>query len=82
MEAIGEARVLMKRKYLILTIFTAIYFLPVASNACPLCQAGATKRTNKAYKEVTAFLALLPIIGGGGIFYWLRSGSKDEEANK
>jgi hypothetical protein len=74
----------MKRKYIILSIFVASCFLPALSDACPLCQAGATKRTNKAYTEVTAFLALLPIIGGGGIFYWLHAKSKksDTEVEK
>ena len=64
------------KKFKVLIIFIGIYLSPVFSSACPLCQAGATKRTQKAYEETTAILALLPIVGGGGIFYWLYSRSK------
>ena len=65
-------------KYLLL--FLVLLALPILTVACPLCQAGATKRTASAYKETTALLALLPIAGGGGIFYWLYS--KGREAGK
>jgi len=60
----------------VLIVLMGIYLAPILSSACPLCQAGATKRTQKAYEETTAILALLPIVGGGGIFYWLYSRSK------
>ncbi len=69
----------MKKKYLILVLYTALWILPVVTEACPLCQAGATKKTQKAYEETTALLALLPILGGGGIFYWLYSKNKHRE---
>ena len=54
-------------------VLAAIFVLPNLVNACPLCQAGATKKTQKAYEETTAILALIPILGGGGISYWFIS---------
>lgn len=61
----------MKRKTAILIlIFSAIFLLPSVIEACPLCQGGAEKDTDFAYKGITLFLALLPILGGCGIFYW------------
>lgn len=63
----------------IYTLFIMLAFLPALSDACPLCQAGATKRTQKAYKETTALLALLPLVGAGSIFFWLYSKYKKNQ---
>ena len=57
-------------------LLIAILALPLISDACPLCQAGATKRTQKAYVQTTILLALLPLAGGGGIIYWFLSKAK------
>ena len=66
----------MKRKYITLLVLVGLWTAPAITNACPLCQAGATKKTQKAYEQTTALLALIPLIGGGGIFYWMYSRSK------
>jgi hypothetical protein len=43
-----------------------------AAWACPLCQGGGnTPDTVTAYKGITLFLALLPVGGGGLLFYWI-----------
>jgi hypothetical protein len=53
-------------------IIAAFLLLSSMTNACPLCQGGGySKKTTKAYKQVTLFLGLLPIVGAGGIFYWI-----------
>lgn len=65
----------MKKNGIILVLFTAMLFA-VSADACPLCQAGATKRTQKAYEETTAILALLPLLGAGGIYFWIRKNGK------
>jgi hypothetical protein len=57
-------------------IVVLLLVLPFVVQACPLCQAGATKRTQKAYNETIILLASLPLVGGGGIFYWLYSKRK------
>jgi hypothetical protein len=71
------------KKVKLYTVLTFMFLLPVLADACPLCQAGATKKTQKAYEETTALLALIPILGGGGITYWLYSmvkkNKKDDE---
>ena len=53
-------------------IVLAIVLFSIEANACPLCQGGAAKDTAFAYKGITLFLALLPILGAGGIFYWIK----------
>lgn len=53
-----------------------ILTLPETIAACPLCQGSGTKDTDFAYKGITLFLALLPIIGAWGIFYWIRLQNK------
>ena len=57
------------------SILLAISFLACsfAAAACPLCQSGDgyTQETISAYKGITLLLALLPIIGAGGIFTWI-----------
>lgn len=55
-------------------IFSITLFLSCRLlSACPLCQGGdgISLETIHAYKSVTLFLALLPILGGAGIFYWI-----------
>ena len=47
--------------------------------ACPLCQAGATKKTQSAYLDSTFLLMSLPIISGGALFFWLRAKYKSGE---
>ena len=42
-------------------------------SACPLCQAGATKKTQAAYLDTTFLLMSIPIVGGGIFFFWLRA---------
>lgn len=63
-------------------IFLAIFLLPLMVGACPMCQGGPSKDTVLAYKGITLFLALLPILGGGGIFYWIYLRSKNLKENK
>jgi len=41
--------------------------------ACPLCQAGATKKTQSAYLNTTFLLMSVPIISGGILFFWLKA---------
>lgn len=54
------------------TLITALALLVTASvMACPMCQGKSEGNVITAYKAVTAFLALLPIIGGCSIFYWI-----------
>lgn len=54
------------------SLATALALLITTSiMACPMCQGEAKENTAVAYKAVTAFLALLPIIGGCSIFYWI-----------
>ncbi len=58
----------------------AVSLLPLSALACPLCQAGGTKRTQKAYNETTLLLALLPITGTGAILLWMRSKRRQMES--
>lgn len=61
-----------KKNYIFLIILYAVVF-PAIANACPLCQGGGTtKDTITVYKGITLFLALLPILGAGGIFWWIK----------
>jgi hypothetical protein len=67
----------MKKNILFLVIlFIAI---PFFADACPLCQGGQgyTKETIIAYKWVTAFLALLPMLMAFGIFRWIFKNRKN-----
>ena len=72
----------MKKSKLILIVLAAVFILHVTASACPLCQAGATKRTQKAYEQTTALLALLPILAGGGIGFWLYNKTKHSGQNE
>lgn len=67
----------MKKKHLSLILFLVIFLVPVIAHACPMCQGGPSKDTIFAYKGITLFLALLPIVGAGGIFYWIYLRSKN-----
>ena len=60
---------------LIFFLFVIILF-PSIMAACPLCQGGAKKDTDFAYKGITLFLALLPILWAFAIFYWIKIKSK------
>lgn len=61
------------RKIRVIILLVLICSFSVCVDACPLCQGGQgiSKDTITAYKGVTLFLALLPIIGSAGIFYWI-----------
>lgn len=61
----------MKKTPTISLLLLAIILVSIGANACPLCQGAATKDTDFAYKGITLFLALLPILGAIGIFYWI-----------
>lgn len=45
--------------------------------ACPMCQGKSEGDVITAYKAVTAFLALLPIVGGILIFRWIFRSKKE-----
>ncbi len=60
-------------------LLVTIFALPFMSGACPLCQAGGTKRTQKAYNQSTLLMALLPITGTGAILFWMRAKRKQME---
>ena len=70
------------KKNIWLSIFSILILLPAIAGACPLCQGGASEKTAIAYKGITLFLALMPIIGGGGIFYWIYCKNKTQENEK
>lgn len=54
------------------TLITALaLFITASVMACPMCQGKSEGDVITAYKAITAFLALLPILGGIGIFYWI-----------
>ena len=58
-------------------LFTILLILPSLINACPMCQGGPTEDTITAYKVVTLMLTSLPLILGGGIFWWVRKQQKN-----
>jgi hypothetical protein len=60
-----------EKKYISHLICLVSVIFPLLSNACPMCQGGPSENTIMAYKCITLFLALMPIVGGGGIFYWI-----------
>jgi hypothetical protein len=67
------------KRYKSLLIMIAICAMPFFADACPLCQAGATKRSQKAYNQTIILLACMPLVSGGGIFFWLYSKKKHED---
>jgi hypothetical protein len=58
---------------LVFLIAAILLAFPVVADACPLCQGGggSSQKTIIAYKNTTLFLALLPLVTCGGIFYWI-----------
>ena len=64
----------MKTKFLVFTAFLSYQLLAIGYSAiaCPLCQAGATKKTQSAYLDSTFLLMFTPLIAGGFLFFWLR----------
>lgn len=48
--------------------------VPFIADACPLCQGGGgySQATLTSYKVITGFLASLPMVMGGGIFWWIK----------
>ena len=69
----------MKKNILILVIL--LIALPFFADACPLCQgdAGYSQATLTSYKVITGFLASLPMVMGGGIFWWIYKKKKNME---
>ena len=70
------------KKFLFIVAFVSIaMFLPHIADACPLCQGGQgySPKTLTAYKSITAVLASLPLIMGGGIFWYLRKKFRNAE---
>lgn len=67
------------KKYRTLMVIVAFFIVPFFVSACPLCQAGATKRSQKAYNQTIILLACMPLVSGGGIFYWLYSKRKQQD---
>lgn len=61
-----------KRLFLFL-ILSVILLSPSIADACTMCQgaSGYSKATVNAYRGITLLLAFLPILGGGGLFYWI-----------
>ncbi|MBX7153655.1 MAG: hypothetical protein U0Y96_06080 [Candidatus Kapaibacterium sp.] len=57
----------------VLILVMAFVLHPEVLTACPLCQGGqgVSQQTIAAYKGITLLLALLPVVGAGGIFYWI-----------
>ena len=70
-----------KINHIFILIFVLLIFLPAIADACPLCEGSGTKQTDFAYKGITLFLLLLPILGCGGIFYWMYLKNKNIEEN-
>lgn len=66
----------MKKQLRFFILFIAFLLVPVISNSCPMCQGAPSNDTIFAYKGITLFLALLPIIGAGGIYFWIYLRSK------
>lgn len=63
-------------------VLLLILFIPELCG-CPLCQGGdgIKKETITAYKQVTAFLAGLPVLGGIGLFYWIFKKTKEKSTD-
>jgi hypothetical protein len=64
----------MKTKFHIFIATLGYQFLALGClvSACPLCQAGATQKTQSAYLNTTVLLMSVPIISGGILFFWLK----------
>ncbi len=61
----------MKKILRIIFVLFILLYIPEILEACPMCQGPGSEKTVSAYKQVTLFLAALPILGGAGIFYWI-----------
>ena len=61
-----------------ISTFALMFFFVLGTMACPLCQGGqgVQKKTIDAYKKVTLFLALSPMIAGAGIYFWVKKSSR------
>ncbi len=64
--------------FLLMVLFLTI---PFFANACPLCQGGQgySQATLTSYKLITGFLATLPMVMGGGIYWWIKKRIKKFE---
>ncbi|MBI4945807.1 MAG: hypothetical protein HY840_05330 [Bacteroidetes bacterium] len=64
--------------FLLVVLFATVPFI---ADACPLCQGGGgySQATLASYKIITGFLASLPMIMGGGIFWWIHKKKKNLE---
>jgi hypothetical protein len=62
------------RKAATIMFAAMLLFGTMNAKACPMCQGGYgySKKSVKAYKTITAVLAVLPIGMGAGIFWWIR----------
>ncbi|HTB31570.1 MAG TPA: hypothetical protein VK808_06065 [Bacteroidia bacterium] len=65
----------MKSKIILFLVAISYQLLAISYKvaACPLCQAGATKKTQSAYLNTTVLLMSVPIISGGILFFWLKA---------
>jgi hypothetical protein len=64
----------MKKALLFVTVL--VILSPMSTWACAMCQAGGTKENVAAWEGITLFLALMPLISVGSIFYWIYAKSK------
>jgi|GEM_PF-1914775 len=64
----------MKKNSLLVAVLVVL--LPMSTWACAMCQAGATKENVAAWEGITLFLALMPLVSVGSIFYWIYAKSK------
>ncbi len=71
-----------KKNIVSILVLVVIVAAPFIIKACPLCQGGGTSpETIRAYKGITLLLALLPVLGGGILFYWIYTKIKKIENN-
>ncbi len=56
------------KKYFLLAL---AFHLPIITRACSVCLGGYTPEQLNAYLITTGFLASMPIIMAGLIFYWI-----------
>lgn len=63
--------------------YTVLFFLllsTIFANACSVCSGNFTTEEIKAYTIATGILAILPIIGMFGLFFWLFKKYKNTDA--
>lgn len=65
----------MKTKFLIALTTICYQLLAIGYKvaACPLCQAGGTKKTQSAYLDTVVLLISVPVISGGILFFWIKA---------